>query len=88
MDPVRLPWIRARKGASITTRLKRVVSEDGIDAAWDLVADPAELRPFRGENVPLAASVPEPPAPMEAAPDGGELDEAQREALRALGYVQ
>lgn len=88
VDPIRLPWIRARKGASITTRLKRVVSEDGIDAAWDLVTDPLELRPFPGESVPLEASVPEAPAPVESAPDGSEMDEAQREALRALGYVQ
>ena len=79
---------RARRGATIGERYKRVISEDGIDAGYDLALDPGEVRPFPGERLPLEAVVPEPPEIAD--PDGSldAMDAAQREALRALGYVQ
>lgn len=88
VDPIRLPWIRARRGATITSRLKRVISDDGIDAGYDLALDPGEVRPFPGQRTGLEAKVPVPP--VIADPDGAleAMDAAQREALRALGYVQ
>jgi choline-sulfatase len=87
VDPIRMPWIKARRGATITSRLKRVISEDGIDAGYDLSRDPEEVRPFPGEQTGLEAAVPVPPV-IEDSGMADEMDAAQREALRALGYVQ
>ena len=62
---------------------KRIVVDDGTDVAFDLARDPGEEHPLPGGSVGLVARVP-------AAPDESEtpqLDEGQRRALEALGYV-
>jgi len=76
--------LSARKRAVLRGTAKRIVGEDGTDLAFDLARDPGEAQPLSPEAVALDAGVPEAPA------DGGAaagLDEGQRRALEALGYV-
>lgn len=80
-----LAEIRARKGAAVGRSLKRIVTQDGKDSGFDLVADPGEQRPFLGPLTGLSVEVPESrSAPLDPAEA---LDPAQRKALRSLGYV-
>ena len=76
--------IFARKQAVLRGSTKRVVSEDGSDLGYDLVADPREEHPFPGWRTRLVARVPEP----KAGADASELSEAQRTALQTLGYIE
>lgn len=76
--------IQARRAAVVGTGRKRVVAQDGTDLGYDLLADPLELRPFAGIDTGHQAAVPAPPK-IDAGPI--ELDPAQIEALRSLGYV-
>ncbi len=62
---------------------KRIVIDDGTDVAFDLARDPGEEHPLPGGSVGLAARVPAAPAEGKAP----KLDEGQRRALEALGYV-
>lgn len=75
--------IRARRAATVGEGVKRVVAEDGTDFGYDLASDAGEERPFAGAATGLPAAVPGYAGAPVAAP---ELDAAQIEALKALGY--
>jgi arylsulfatase A-like enzyme len=62
---------------------KRIVVDDGTDVAFDLARDPGEEHPLPGDSVALAARVPD--APVEG--ETPQLEEGQRRALEALGYL-
>jgi arylsulfatase A-like enzyme len=79
-----LTRLRARKMAVVLAARKRVVAEDGSDAGYDLGADPGELHPVPGASTGLAAAVPPVPGPAGTV----EMDKAQIEMLRSLGYVK
>lgn len=77
--------IRARRAAAVGAVRKRVVAEGGIDDGYDLALDPGEEHPFPGEETGLAVSV---PGPFRHPGPSRELDPAQIEALRSLGYLR
>jgi arylsulfatase A-like enzyme len=83
-SPEEMRSIQARRAAVVGAGRKRVVAQDGTDLGYDLLADPMEQRPFAGIDTGHQASVPAPPE-IDAGPI--ELDPAQIEALRSLGYV-
>jgi len=69
--------------AVVIASKKRVVAEDGSDLGYDLSIDADELRPVPGPSTGVAATVPPAPGPSGAV----ELDPAQIEMLRSLGYI-
>ena len=75
--------IRSRRGATVGEGVKRVVAENGEDLGYDLTADAAEDKPFAGALTGLPAAVPSFAGAPVAPP---EMDPAQIEALKALGY--
>jgi len=75
--------IRSRRGAIVGEGVKRVVAENGEDLGYDLTADAAEDKPFAGALTGLPAAVPSFAGAPVAPP---EMDPAQIEALKALGY--
>jgi arylsulfatase A-like enzyme len=83
-SPEEMRSILARRAAVVGAGRKRVVAEDGTDVGYDLLADPLEQRPFHGIDTGYDASV---PVPREVDAGPVELDPAQIEALRSLGYV-
>jgi len=82
--PDEVDYLFARKRAVVGRDRKRIVSADGSDAGYDLIADPGEERPFPGSQTRLSARVPE----TEAAEPAATLDPLQRKVLKVLGYVQ
>jgi arylsulfatase A-like enzyme len=81
--------------------LKLVETSDGESFLYDLRADPAESRDLGGERPAELAhmrarmaeartrlGLPALDAPLAAGAGAPELDEATRERLRALGYVE
>ena len=74
----------AARSAAVGADRKRVLIEDGRDEGFDLASDPGELRPFDGRWTELAVDVAA-EGPAASAP---EMDPAQLEALRSLGYVR
>jgi arylsulfatase A-like enzyme len=83
-SPAEMRSIQARRAAVVGAGRKRVVAQDGTDLGYDLLADPLEQRPFDGIDTGHEASVPTRPE-IDSGPI--ELDPAQIEALRSLGYV-
>ena len=83
-SPEEMAPLVARKMAVVSQGRKRVVAEDGSDLGYDLVADPDENRPGPGTATGLAAIAP----PNPAIAGKVELDPAQIEALKSLGYVR
>lgn len=77
--------LRGRKAAVVSGRFKRIVSEDGWHANYDVESDPGEER-----AVAELANVPrlEPPIPLRTDPVPVAVDPARESALRALGYVE
>src|SRR5262249_21704773 len=84
-SPEELRSIRARRAAAVGVEFKRIVAENGEDEGYDLPDDPLELRPFPGARTGLFAQVPAPPAPHGPV---HELDPAQIDALKSLGYMR
>ncbi len=82
--PAEVEHLLARKQAVVGGFVKRVASEDGTDAAYDLRSDPGEERPFPGSEAPFTARVPEP----DAAATPVILDAVPRKMLEVLGYLQ
>jgi arylsulfatase A-like enzyme len=82
--PGEADYLFARKQAVVGRGQKRIVAADGSDRGYDLLADPAEERPFPGSQSRLSARVPE----AEAAETAATLDPIQRMALELLGYLQ
>jgi len=82
--PAEMRSIQARRAAVVGGGRKRVVAQDGTDLGYDLQSDPLEQRPFDGLAIGYDVSV---PTPRDAATGPVELDPAQIEALRSLGYV-
>ena len=83
--PSELRSIRARRAAVIGGFFKRIVAEDGEDDGFNLEEDPGELHPMPGEATRLFTEVPKPPPPRGPARD---LDPAQIDALKSLGYMR
>jgi arylsulfatase A-like enzyme len=83
-SPEEMRSIQARRAAVVGRGRKRVVAQDGSDLGYDLLTDPLEQRPFLGTDTGHEASVPA-PRDLDAGPV--DLDPAQIEALRSLGYV-
>ncbi|HUC44661.1 MAG TPA: sulfatase-like hydrolase/transferase [Candidatus Sulfotelmatobacter sp.] len=80
-----LKSIRARRAAAVGMELKRIVAENGEDDGFDLMRDPGEEHPMPGETTGLSVAVPKPPPPRGPV---RELDPAQIEALKSLGYMR
>lgn len=84
-SPAELKSIRARRAAAIGEIFKRIVAEDGEDLGFNIVQDPGELHPFPGADTGLTVEVPKPPPRRGPEHD---LDPAQIDALKSLGYMR